>query len=427
MRAYTQLLIKTCHRRGVHAMGGMAAQIPIKDDPAANEAALAKVRADKLREVNDGHDGTWVAHPGLVPVAREIFDAHMKGENQLERKREDVHVTAADLLARPHRHAHRGRAPAQRPRRRAVPGGVAARLRLRAALQPDGGRGHRRDLARPGLAVDPPRRRARRRARRHAELFRATLAEEMSAVRAQPRRRALRRRPLRRRHRALRAALHRGVVRRVPHRCPPTSSSPRSPHPWTTVAPPPRPPDVSTPEKRSTPMSAANAPFDPLADSAPVSKTELPGRWDGIVRPYGAEDVRRLRGSYRIEHTLADMGARSLWQLLQTEPYVTLARRHHRQPGDAAGARRAQGHLPLRLAGRGGQQRGVVDVPRPEPLPRQQRARPWSAASTTRSSAPTRSSTPRARPRRELAGADHRRRRGRLRRAAQRLRADEGA
>ena len=75
----SQLLIKTCHRRGVHAMGGMAAQIPIKDDPAANEAALAKVRADKLREVKDGHDGTWVAHPGLVPIAREIFDAHMPG------------------------------------------------------------------------------------------------------------------------------------------------------------------------------------------------------------------------------------------------------------------------------------------------------------------------------------------------------------
>ena len=101
MRAYTQLLVRICHRRGVHAMGGMAAQIPIKSDPAANEAALAKVRADKLREVEDGHDGTWVAHPGLVPIAREIFDAHMKGKNQLERLREDVHVTAADLLRVP--------------------------------------------------------------------------------------------------------------------------------------------------------------------------------------------------------------------------------------------------------------------------------------------------------------------------------------
>jgi malate synthase len=101
LRSYTQLLIATCHRRNVHAMGGMAAQIPIKNDAAANEAALEKVRADKLREVTDGHDGTWVAHPALVPIAREIFDANMKGYNQIVRKREDVHVTAADLLRVP--------------------------------------------------------------------------------------------------------------------------------------------------------------------------------------------------------------------------------------------------------------------------------------------------------------------------------------
>ncbi len=98
LKAYAQLLIRTCHRRGVHAMGGMAAQIPIKDDPAANEAALARVRADKLREVSDGHDGTWVAHPGLVAVAREIFDAHMPTPNQISRLREDVSVTRDDLL-----------------------------------------------------------------------------------------------------------------------------------------------------------------------------------------------------------------------------------------------------------------------------------------------------------------------------------------
>jgi malate synthase len=101
MRAYTQLVVKTCHRRGVHAMGGMAAQIPIRSDPVASEQALAKVRADKLREVRDGHDGTWVAHPGLVPVAREVFDAHMPGPNQLGRTREDVRVTAAELLEVP--------------------------------------------------------------------------------------------------------------------------------------------------------------------------------------------------------------------------------------------------------------------------------------------------------------------------------------
>ena len=101
MRAYTQLVIRTCHRRGVHAMGGMAAQIPIKDDPAANAQALEKVRQDKLREATDGHDGTWVAHPALVSVAKAVFDEHMPGPNQLSRLRDDVRVRAADLLAVP--------------------------------------------------------------------------------------------------------------------------------------------------------------------------------------------------------------------------------------------------------------------------------------------------------------------------------------
>ena len=98
LRSYSRLVIKTCHRRGAYAIGGMAAQIPIKNDPDANEKAMAKVRADKEREVADGHDGTWVAHPALVPLAMEIFDAHMPGPNQLDRLLEDVDVTAADLL-----------------------------------------------------------------------------------------------------------------------------------------------------------------------------------------------------------------------------------------------------------------------------------------------------------------------------------------
>lgn len=101
MRAYSLLTIKTCHKRNAHAIGGMAAQIPIKNDPVANEEALNKVRADKEREARDGHDGTWVAHPGLVPVAMEVFNRLMPQPNQIERKREDVHVTAADLLEVP--------------------------------------------------------------------------------------------------------------------------------------------------------------------------------------------------------------------------------------------------------------------------------------------------------------------------------------
>ncbi|MCA9917573.1 MAG: malate synthase A, partial [Anaerolineales bacterium] len=104
MRSYSLLLIKTCHRRGIHAMGGMAAQIPIKNDPQANETALAKVRADKKREAEDGHDGTWVAHPGLVAIAKAEFDKVMTGPNQIDRLREDVQISADDLLTVPQGH-----------------------------------------------------------------------------------------------------------------------------------------------------------------------------------------------------------------------------------------------------------------------------------------------------------------------------------
>ncbi|MDQ0472636.1 malate synthase A [Labrys wisconsinensis] len=103
LRAYSLLLIQTCHRRGAFAMGGMAAQIPVKNDPAANEAAFAKVRADKEREASDGHDGTWVAHPDLVPVAMEVFDRLMPQPNQLDKLRPDVAIDRADLLK-----VHRG-------------------------------------------------------------------------------------------------------------------------------------------------------------------------------------------------------------------------------------------------------------------------------------------------------------------------------
>lgn len=101
LKAYSELLIKTCHRRGAFAMGGMAAKIPIKGDDDANQAALAKVRADKLREVQAGHDGTWVAHPALVPVAQAIFDEYMPAANQLGVLRNDVQVTREQLLAAP--------------------------------------------------------------------------------------------------------------------------------------------------------------------------------------------------------------------------------------------------------------------------------------------------------------------------------------
>jgi len=101
LSSYVELLIQTCHRRGIHAMGGMAAQIPIRNDAVANEQALEKVRADKLREVRAGHDGTWVAHPGLVPVAKEIFDKYMPEPNQITKPRKNTSITAKDLLEVP--------------------------------------------------------------------------------------------------------------------------------------------------------------------------------------------------------------------------------------------------------------------------------------------------------------------------------------
>ncbi|SPE22005.1 malate synthase A [Candidatus Sulfotelmatomonas gaucii] len=101
MRSYSRLAIKTCHRRNVHAMGGMSAYIPVKTDPVANEKAIAQVQADKEREAGDGHDGTWVAHPGLVPVATEIFDRLMPQPNQISKQLPDYNATAADLLQVP--------------------------------------------------------------------------------------------------------------------------------------------------------------------------------------------------------------------------------------------------------------------------------------------------------------------------------------
>ncbi len=101
MRSYSKLAIKTCHRRNVHAMGGMSAYIPIKSDLEANDKAIAQVKADKEREASDGHDGTWVAHPGLVPVAMEIFDRLMPQPNQISKQLPDYNVTADDLLQIP--------------------------------------------------------------------------------------------------------------------------------------------------------------------------------------------------------------------------------------------------------------------------------------------------------------------------------------
>ena len=162
MRAYAELLAATCHRRGAHAMGGMAALIPSRKDEEANEKALAGVRADKEREVGQGYDGTWVAHPDLVSTAREVFENGLQGApNQLERQPESTrHLAAA---ARPGGHAreyHRGWTAHRRQRRLSVRLVLAERPRRGGDQLADGGRRHRRDLAVADLAVGPPRRRS---------------------------------------------------------------------------------------------------------------------------------------------------------------------------------------------------------------------------------------------------------------------------
>ncbi len=135
MHSYSLLCIKTCHRRNIFAMGGMAAQIPVKNDPAANEEAFAKVRADKEREAGDGHDGTWVAHPGMVQLALEAFNARMPQPNQIDRKRDDVNVLRErSARFRSERTDHGGGFAPEHQRRHAISRSVAARSRRGAVV-----------------------------------------------------------------------------------------------------------------------------------------------------------------------------------------------------------------------------------------------------------------------------------------------------
>ncbi len=127
MRSYSLLAIKTCHKRGAHAIGGMSAFIPVKNDPAANDKATEQVRADKTREATDGHDGTWVAHPGLVPVALEVFDKIMPTPNQIDKQLE-VTVTGNGFTDRPDRWRDHGRFNPQHQRGTAIPRGMVKRL-----------------------------------------------------------------------------------------------------------------------------------------------------------------------------------------------------------------------------------------------------------------------------------------------------------
>ncbi len=177
MRAYQQLLVATCHRRGAHAIGGMSAFIPNRREPEVTERALAAVREDKRREAGDGSDGTWVAHPDLVPVAGEIFDAAL-GERPNQKDHSPhgrAHRPRAAGRAHRGRCRDRGRRADQRVGRAAVPGLVAGRQRRGGHQQSHGGRGHRRDQPLAALAVA--------RARGHAGRRRPMTAERYTAIR----------------------------------------------------------------------------------------------------------------------------------------------------------------------------------------------------------------------------------------------------
>ena len=163
MRAYAEQLVRTCHRRGAHAIGGMAAFIPSRRDEEVNRTALARVREDKGVEADLGFDGAWVAHPDLVPVVAEVFGARLGDRpNQKHRPPGDpVDPCAPARRARAGRPGDRGRRPRQRQRRASVPRGLAPRLGGGRHQQPDGGHGHGGDRPGAALAVDPPRHRRR--------------------------------------------------------------------------------------------------------------------------------------------------------------------------------------------------------------------------------------------------------------------------
>jgi malate synthase A len=299
LKAYVQLLIKTCHRRGVHAMGGMAAQIPIKDNAEANEAALAKVRADKIREVTDGHDGTWVAHPGLVPIAKAIFDQHMKTPNQIHRKREDVNVTARDLLKVPE--GPRTEAGLRHNVRVSVQyleawlrgqGCVPLYHLMEDAATVEISRSIAWQWIHHGVTLDDGKALT-------VERFRTVLAEEMDRIRLEVGEQ---------RFTSGRFEDARALFERM-------STQAEFLEFITLPAY-----DLLEAEGEEKDRILASGTGTPAEAAAPPHPD--PRRWEGVVRRYGRADVERLRGSVRIEHTLAQLGANRLWELMHAEPYV---------------------------------------------------------------------------------------------------------
>jgi malate synthase A len=299
LRAYVQRLIQTCHRRGIHAMGGMAAQIPIKDDPEANESALAKVRADKVREVTDGHDGTWVAHPGLVPIAKAIFDQHMRTPNQIHRKREDVRVAARDLLRTPD--GPRTEAGLRHNVRVSVQyleawlrgsGCVPLYDLMEDAATVEISRSIAWQWIHHGVALDDGEPLT-------VERFRTVLGEEMDRIRLEVGEA---------RFASGRFEDARALFERM-------STQPDFVEFITLPAY-----ELLEASDDEKPRIIAGGGAE--AGDSPAPPHPDPRRWEGIVRGYSKRDVERLRGSVRIEHTLAQLGARKLWDLLHAQPYV---------------------------------------------------------------------------------------------------------
>jgi malate synthase len=298
LRAYVQLLIQTCHRRGAHAMGGMAAQIPIRDNPEANEAALARVRADKVREVTDGHDGTWVAHPALVPIAKAIFDQHMRTPNQIHRTREDVSVTARDLLKVPD--GARTEAGLRQNIRVSVQyleawlrgqGCVPLYGLMEDAATVEISRSIAWQWIHHGVTLDDGKPLT-------VERFRTVLAEEMDRVRLE----------------VGESRFTQGRFEEARTLFERMSTRPDFTEFITLPAY-----DLLEASDEERPRILAGAAH---AGESPAPATDDPRRWEGVVRDYSARDVEKLRGSVRIEHTLAQLGAKRLWELLHTEPFV---------------------------------------------------------------------------------------------------------
>ncbi len=295
--ALVQLLVQTCHRRGVHALGAESAQIPIPDDPAANEAALARVRAEKLREVRAGLDGSAVAHPALVPVARAVFDEHVKTPNQIHVRREEVRVGREELL----------RAPRGARTEAGLRHAIRVCVRYLEAWLRGAGRLSLHALAEDAATAEICRAQAWQWIRHGVSLegggkvtdayFRRLLAEEMDRIHVEVGDR---------RFSSGRFGDARALFERL-------ATAPELAEFLTLPA---------YELLAGDPAAAAAVHAPGAAAEGPAPWHPDPRRWEGIERPYSRADVERLRGTLAVEHTLARQGALRLWDLLHTEPYV---------------------------------------------------------------------------------------------------------